>query len=118
VELFDSVAENVLQNAVAKRRSSPGLTIAATLAWDDGPTLSVCDSGAAIPAPLAQQLFVSPVVSTQGLGVGLYQAARLATSSGYRLLLDSNVPGKVCLVLRKAAEPGGLTAGDRPPPAD
>jgi signal transduction histidine kinase len=118
VELFDNVAENLLQNAVAKRRSSGGLGIAASLAWNGGPALTVCDTGAAIPEPLAQQLFAAPVASTQGLGVGLYQAARLAAASAYRLHLDRNLPGKVCLVLRRAAEPDALTAGDRPPPAD
>jgi signal transduction histidine kinase len=117
VELFDSVAENLLQNAVAKRRSSPGLAIATTLAWNDGAALTVCDSGAAIPEALAQQLFATPVASTEGLGVGLYQAARLATSSSYRLQLDSNVPGKVCFALRRAAGPDALTAGDPRPPA-
>jgi signal transduction histidine kinase len=114
VELFDSVAENLLQNAVAKRRAGAGLGIAATLAWNGGPALSVCDTGAAIPEPIARQLFAAPVASTQGLGVGLYQAARLAIASGYRLHLESNVAGKVCLVL--AAEPDALTASDPPPP--
>ena len=116
VELFDRVAENLLQNAVAKRRASPGLTICATLAWNDAPALTVCDTGSAIPEPLVQQLFATPVSSTQGLGVGLYQAARQAASSGYRLYLEGNVTGNVCLALIKAEE--GPTAGDRPPPAD
>jgi C4-dicarboxylate-specific signal transduction histidine kinase len=102
---------------VAKRRTSPDLAIAATLAWHDGAALIVCDSGAAIPEALAQQLFATPVASAQGLGVGLYQAARLATSSGYRLQLDSNVPGKVRFALRKATGPEAVTAGDPQPPA-
>jgi C4-dicarboxylate-specific signal transduction histidine kinase len=118
VELFDSAADNLLQNAVAKRRATAGLSVAATLAWQDGATLTVCDSGEAIAEPLARQLFCAPVASAHGLGVGLYQAARLATASGYRLALASNVRGKVCFVLRPAGEPDALTAGARPPPAD
>ena len=117
VELFDSAAENLLQNAVAKRRMTPGLSIAATLAWQQGPVLTVCDSGEAIAEPLARQLLSTPVASAQGLGVGLYQVGRLATASGYRLAQGSNIAGKVCFVLRAADEPAALTAGVLPPPA-
>jgi hypothetical protein len=118
VELFDSAADNLLQNAVAKRRGTPGLSIAATLAWEQGPVLRVCDSGDAIAEPLAHQLFATPVASAQGLGVGLYQAGRLATANAYRLALASNVSGKVCFDLRAAGPEGSVTAGGRPPPSD
>jgi signal transduction histidine kinase len=117
VDMFDSVADNLLQNALAKRRATPGLSIAATLGWDRAPVLTVCDSGAPVAEPVARALFAAPVASVQGLGVGLYQAARLATAGGYRLAQTSNVAGKVCFVLRALEERGELTADARPPPA-
>jgi signal transduction histidine kinase len=102
VELFDSVADNFLQNALAKRRSHPGIRIRATLAWESGCTLTVCDSGDPLGAEVAEHLFAAPVPSLQGLGVGLYQAARQAQAAGYRLAVTSNVKGKVCFALMPA----------------
>ena len=104
IELFDSVVDNLLQNALAKRRSHPGIRIRAALAWEAGCTLSVCDSGDALSGQIAQHLFSAPVPSLQGLGVGLYQSARQATAGGYRLALASNVKGKVCFALVPAAK--------------
>jgi len=104
VELFDSVGDNFLQNALAKRRTHPGIRIRATLAWEAGCALSVCDSGDALSEQIAQHLFSAPVPSLQGLGVGLYQSARQATAGGYRLALVSNVKGKVCFALVPAAK--------------
>ena len=99
VELFDSVVDNFLQNALAKRRSHPGIRIRASLAWEDGCLLSVCDSGDPLSDHIAQHLFGAPVSSLQGLGVGLYQSARQATAGGYRLALANNVKGKVCFAM-------------------
>jgi signal transduction histidine kinase len=99
VELFDSVAENLLQNALGKRRMHPGLGIQARLDWDGSATLSVCDDGDKVPESLASRLFVSPVPSSNGLGVGLYQAGRMAAGRGYQLSLDSNRAGHVCFRL-------------------
>jgi hypothetical protein len=104
VELFDSVGDNFLQNALAKRRTHPVIRIRATLAWEAGCALSVCDSGDALSEQIAQHLFSAPVPSLQGLGVGLYQSARQATAGGYRLALVSNVKGKVCFALVPAAK--------------
>jgi signal transduction histidine kinase len=99
VELFDSVVDNFLQNALTKRRSHPGIRVRATLAWQAGCQLSVCDSGDALSEQIAEGLFAGPVPSLQGLGVGLYQSARQATVGGYRLALANNVKGKVCFAL-------------------
>jgi signal transduction histidine kinase len=99
VDLFDSVADNLLQNALAKRRSHPGLRISAAFSADAGCTLTVCDSGEPLSEQIAQQLFSAPVPSLQGLGVGLYQAARQAAAGGYRLGLASNTKGRVCFSL-------------------
>ncbi len=45
----------------------------------------------------------SPVPSSTGLGIGLYQAARHAERGGYALTLAENRDGEVCFVLRRAA---------------
>ena len=110
VDLFDSVADNFLQNALAKRRSHPGLRIRAAFSADSGCSLTVCDSGDPLNEQIAQQLFAAPVPSLQGLGVGLYQAARQAAAGGYRLTLASNTKGRVCFALVSADE-GERTAG-------
>lgn len=90
--LFDSVAENLLQNALAKRLREPGLVIAVAFV---GGELIVSDSGSAIPNDLANALMNEPVSSDDGLGIGLYQAARHAESLGYRLALAENRAGSV-----------------------
>ena len=43
---------------------------------------------------------MSPVASDFGLGVGLYQAARQAARSGYRLELPDNQSGRVTFRLQ------------------
>jgi len=97
--LFDSAADNLLQNALAKRAAYPGLRVRVALA---GGGLRVCDSGAAVPAAVAQSLLRAPVHSETGLGIGLYQAARQAKAAGYGLALESNREGEVCFALRRA----------------
>jgi hypothetical protein len=98
--LFDSVADNLLQNALAKRAAQPGVQVRATLA---GSEFSVCDSGRAVPDAIAASLLRAPVQSENGLGIGLYQAARQAAAAGYALRLESNRDGEVCFALRPAA---------------
>ena len=99
VDLFDSVADNFLQNALSKRRQHPGIRIRAALAWESGCVFSVCDSGDPLSGEMTRQLFAAPVPSLQGLGVGLYQAARQAQAAGYHLAVLSNVKGRVCFAL-------------------
>jgi signal transduction histidine kinase len=102
-DLFDSVADNLLQNALAKRRSENQVQIRAFLEWEGGCVLRVCDDGQALSEHLTRKLFTAPVASSLGFGVGLYQAARQAHGNSYRLTLLSNVPGQVCFELRPAA---------------
>jgi hypothetical protein len=94
--LFDSVAENLLQNALAKRQRQPGLAIHVRFA--DG-SLTVLDDGAAIAPDLARALLNEPVHSEDGLGIGLYHAARQAEGAGYSLVLAENRPGCVAFTL-------------------
>ena len=94
--LFDSVADNLIRNALAKRAAEPGTGVRVSL---DGASLRVCDSGSAVPESIADGLLRAPVSSSGGLGIGLYQAARQAEASGYRLVLETNRDGEVCFAL-------------------
>ena len=95
--LFDSVAENLLQNALAKRQRESGLSIDVSFG-EDG--LSVSDNGSAISSEVADGLLSEPVTSNDGLGIGLYHAARQADALGCRLVLVENKPGRVLFRLR------------------
>jgi len=96
--LFDCVTDNLIDNASNKRLQQPGIFIRVTLRTQPF-SLSVCDGGNAIPAPLARQLLQTVVPSESGLGVGLYQAARWAGQFGYQLVLRENAKGMVCFEL-------------------
>jgi len=104
-DLFNHVMENLLQNALDKRRSHPGMGIAARLEVVAVPgkggraVLTVCDDGAAMAENIERELFLGPVLSDNGYGIGLFQAARQATLGDYRLELLSNRPGSVCFRL-------------------
>jgi signal transduction histidine kinase len=104
-ELFETVAENFLQNALEKRKLNRTLEITVVLSWESGYVLSVQDNGTAVPGEIAQQLFQAPVSSQSGLGVGLYQGARFAGERGYEMRLAHNSPGNVtfCLAPSRAS---------------
>jgi len=97
--LFDSVADNLIRNALAKRAEHPGTRVRVTLECCEKICLRVCDTGAAVPEEIAADLLRSPVSSRSGLGIGLYQAARQAQASGFQLALENNADGKVCFAL-------------------
>jgi signal transduction histidine kinase len=101
--LFDSVADNLLQNAIAKRAAGSAVRIRASLQCRNGPELRVQDNGRAVPADIAGSLLLAPVSSRVGLGIGLYQAARHAEKSGYSLALAENRDGAVCFALAPLA---------------
>ena len=105
-ELFDSVADNLIENALGKAAAGRRVRVTVTFSPARGGTLTVCDTGPAVPKTIAEQLFNSPVSSQTGLGVALYQSGRQATQLGYRLALAANEPGTVCFVLTRA-EAGG-----------
>jgi len=99
-ELFDSVAENLLENLRVKLQMEPDLRIDLRIVSDGEQTwLEVCDTGSAIPAGQEEALLKWPVASENGLGIGLYQAARQAEQAGYALKLESNEAGRVCFRL-------------------
>ena len=99
-ELFDSVADNLLQNAIKKRGVESSIVIRAQFAPAQGGALQVLDSGSAMPAAVAAKLFEAPVASHTGLGIGLYQAARQAEQLGYRLRVAQNAMGQVGFELK------------------
>jgi len=105
VTLFNSAAENLLENALAKRLETPSLQIRVGFETNGRVALTVCDDGQAIPADVAERLFREPLSSRTGLGIGLYQAARHAEFYDYELRIASNEAGRVCFELsRRAAE--------------
>jgi signal transduction histidine kinase len=111
-ELFDSVADNLIRNALAKRVVEPGVQVRVAFRADG---LSVCDTGKAVPPDVAQALMRAPIASPAGLGIGLYQAARQAEATGYRLVLEKNSDGEVCLALRiQSAQGSTPAAASRP----
>jgi signal transduction histidine kinase len=71
-----------------------------TLRYSGALIVNVCDSGKPIPASDLPKLMRAVMVSQQGLGLGLYQAAKWAEQLGYSLTLESNQDGKVCFELR------------------
>jgi len=76
--LFDSVAGNLIGNALAKRAAEPGTQVRVALDCKDRIELRVSDTGAAVPQEVEPNLLRAPVSSKNGLGIGLYQAARQA----------------------------------------
>lgn len=99
-DLFSSVAENLIENALNKAKNEPGLRISVELLdTASRSSLRVCDDGSAIGASIAANLFGGPVSSRTGFGIGLYQAAKQAELSGYRLRTAENVQGHVCFEL-------------------
>jgi len=103
-ELFDSVAENLIENASFKRVVERNIEISARLEIGAGrASLEVHDSGEAVPAQVVRGLFREAVSSKQGLGVGLYQSHRLAQLHGYDLGLVANRDGDVGFLLEPTA---------------
>jgi len=101
-DLFDSVAENLVQNALNKGRLEPDLRVEVAFSSENGPLLTISDTGTPVPRAVASQLFEGPVPSKMGLGIGLYQAARQAAGAGFRLRLAANEQGAVRFELAPA----------------
>jgi signal transduction histidine kinase len=98
-DLFDSVADNLLTNALRKRREQADIQVRALLRTEPALSFSVEDSGEPAPDHVARNLFQAPVTSDHGLGVGLFQAARQAAKVGYELAMEENRRGAVRIAL-------------------
>jgi signal transduction histidine kinase len=97
VDLFDSVAENLINNALKK--SATARVELRLLSSNEVILLSVCDDGDAISADIENSLFARPVSSGSGMGIGLYQSAIMAQAFNYELELSQNEHGRVCFNL-------------------
>ena len=95
-EALDGVLDNLLQNAIEKAKSQPHIWIKAEMMSDaDHFTCEVTDTGTAMPQQVAEDLFKRHISSSNGLGVGLYHAAKQAEQAGYQLSLVKNLDGEV-----------------------
>ena len=114
-EAFSSIVENLLQNVADKRQAAPAIRAAVRVAGTaEGLEIEVGDTGMPVQPDVVPQLFKERVASESGLGVGLYQCARLTEALGYRLELSENRPGRVCFSLRpqvRQAAACGRSAG-------
>ena len=99
VALFDCIIDNLIDNVMKKRQADPEVAIFVKI-QPEPVSLTVCDNGDPIPEKIAANLLRGVVASENGLGIGLYQAARWAEQLGYRLALISNRGGNVCFELR------------------
>jgi len=97
VDLFDSVADNLINNAL-KKTSATRIDVR-LLSSNDIIVLSVCDNGDAISSEIEKNLFEQPVSSGSGMGIGLYQSAIMALAFNYELELSQNERGRVCFNL-------------------
>ena len=97
VDLFDSVAENLINNALKK--PSAATVELRLLSSNDIILLSVCDDGEPISPDIENSLFSKPVSSGSGMGIGLYQSAIMAHAFNFELELSQNERGRVCFNL-------------------
>jgi hypothetical protein len=109
-QLCDSAADNLIQNALGKRKLQGDFAISVSFSCGENVKLEVCDGGRAIAAAIARELLRGPVPSDSGLGIGLYQVARHAEVSGFSLVLAHNADGKVSFVLSGALKPAAEPA--------
>jgi hypothetical protein len=102
-EVFSGVVENLIRNASEKHLREADLEVQVELKGAPaGFELLVCDSGSAMAEDIASSLFLGPVASESGYGIGLYNAARYAQAAGYRLEVVENRAGRVCFRLAQA----------------
>ena len=97
VDLFDSVTENLLNNALKK--PSVNRVDVRLLSSREIVVLSVCDDGEAVEPEIEDNLFTQPVSSGSGMGIGLYQSAIMALAFDFELELSQNERGRVCFNL-------------------
>ena len=97
--------DNLLHNALIKQQSESGVSIRVSLS-PEATVLSVTDTGSPVRESVLRGLLHAPVPSENGLGIGLYHAARQAENHGYALRLAANERGNVCFELRQTATQG------------
>lgn len=104
-DVFDTVVENLLDNARSKRRTQPDTEIITRIFIEQNQAvIQVCDNGSPVPDSKLENLFKQILPSKDGYGIGLYQSAQLANRNGYKLELINNDRGKVCFKLSATSE--------------
>ncbi len=97
VDLFDSVIDNLINNALKK--PSVKAIVIRLVRNAKSMELSVCDDGAPVEENIVATLFKQHITGGSGMGIGLYQAAIMAHTFGFELELSQNQSGKVCFTL-------------------
>lgn len=102
VDIYDSIIENLLDNARHKRILQADIEIIVQLECHNNHVrLTVCDTGNAVPEQLAAILFTTPLDSEDGFGIGLYQCRQQACRYNIELELYENIDGRVCFKLEQ-----------------
>ncbi len=96
-ELFDSVISNLISNTQNKKNVSQ--VIIDITANSEMIVITICDDGEQMNPDLEKNLFIKPISSGEGMGIGLYQSAIMARSFNFELELANNEEGKVCFSL-------------------
>ena len=99
--------DNLLNNALEKTKHQPDTSIKVEMhdEGDNGFYIDVVDTGKAMHARIASDLFKKHIASPNGLGVGLYHAAQDARQAGYALSLATNLNGEVRFRIALAPNP-------------
>ena len=97
IDLFDSVVDNLINNAL-KKSSAKHIKVR-LLSNASIIELTVCDDGMPVEKHICNHVFKHPVSSGSGMGIGLYQAAIMAHTFGFELELSQNKSDKVCFRL-------------------
>lgn len=98
-DLFDGAADNMIQNALEKRKLDPGVQVRVTFDITESVLLTVCDSGRPVVREVLAGLLRGPVTSDTGYGIGLYQVGRQAELLGFNFRISANEQGNVCFEL-------------------
>jgi len=117
-DLFDGAADNMIQNALEKRKLDPSVRVRVTFDIGEAVTLTVCDSGRPVVREVLAGLLRGPVPSDTGYGIGLYQVGRQAELLGFSFRIAANEQGNVCFELTgdlgrgTSRQPGTPVAAD------
>ena len=102
IDIYDSIIENLLENARNKRILEPDIKIIVRLdCRDNHVRLTVLDTGKAIAEQIAAIIFTTPLDSEDGFGIGLYQCQQQAKLHNIELELYENSDGHVCFKLEQ-----------------
>lgn len=99
--MFDSVLDNLLENAYYKQQLDNNIKISIRINSNEHEiSVHFADTGKAIQQEIANKLLHEVIHSETGHGIGLYQTAKQAAKYDYGLNLISNVDGWVEFVLK------------------